>query len=323
MSPRARWSLGLVAVALAAGAVARAGAQSTSGHVHDPSPAATPGATSAEPVSRRVTEHELHAGGGVPRGWKFSVPGGDATKGRELFAELECHTCHLVKGEKFPVPADGKYGGPELTGMGDMHPVEYIAESILSPNAVIVDEPGYIGPDGKSRMPSYGDSLTLAQWLDLVAYLKGLSESGRQHDSAAAKNVERVATAGDYRIRLVYMEPAGHGGHAGHAGHAAPGASTAPTGHLMAFITDEGTGEPVPYLPVSATAHGAGATRTVTLRPMVGDGGFHYGADVALTPQTTKLTLVIGPTTMRVLSSAKGRFAKRATAVFDWSTAAK
>jgi uncharacterized protein involved in high-affinity Fe2+ transport len=92
----------------------------------------------------------------------------------------------------------------------------------------------------------------------------------------------------------------------------------------MAFITEKETGEAVPYLPVTATVQGPGAARrTITLRPMVGDGGFHYGADVILLKHTARLTLAIGPTTMRVAGSAKGRFAKPTTAVFDWSTAAK
>jgi len=268
---------------------------------------------------RRVSEEELHRHGGVPRGWKFTVPDGDAARGRELFADLECYKCHEIKGAKFPAPADGKYVGPELTGMGRMHPAEYIAESILFPNAVIVDEPGHTGPDGLSVMPSYADALSVTQWLDLVAYLKSLTEGG--DEEMAMHGVERAATTGDYRIRLVYMPP---GGHRQHAGHGAPAASTPATGHLMAFISDAETGEAVPYLPVTATLRAGGAARrTITLRPMVGDTGFHYGADVAVDERNGQLTLVVGPTTMRVLSSAKGRFGKRATAVFDLSAAPK
>ena len=89
-------------------------------------------------------------------------------------------------------------------------------------------------------------------------------------------------------------------------------------------ITDEQTGEAIPYLPVTATVRSGGAApRTITLHPMVGDQGFHYGADVTLARRTDTLTLAVGPTTMRVLSSAKGRFGKRATAVFDWSAPSK
>jgi hypothetical protein len=315
--------IGAVASAGVWGVGARAGAQPTPGHVHAAAPAGAP---------RRVSEDELHRHGGVPRGWKFSVLPGDVARGRALFGELECHKCHEIKTEKFPVPADGKYSGPELTGMGRIHPAEYIAESILFPNAVIVDEPGTTGPDGLSLMPSYADSLTLVQWLDLVAFLKSLTEGGEHPEG---HGVERVATAGDYRIRLVYGD-AGHHGNASHTaantpsahgGHPAPHSSAKaarPGGHLMAFITEKETGETIPYLPVTATVHGPGsARRTITLRPMVGDGGFHYGADVALSGQIKTLTLVVGPTTMRVTGPAKGRFSKPATAVFDWSAPAK
>lgn len=292
------------------------GAQHRPGHV-PPSVATKPGAAAApesatpapKTAPRRISEDELHRNNGVPRGWKFSVPSGDAARGRELFGELECYKCHEIKTEKFPVPRDGKYIGPELTGMGRIHPAEYIGESILFPNAVIVDEPGTTGPDGLSLMPSYADSIGLQQWLDLVAYLKGLTEGGEHPEG---HGIERVATAGDYRIRLVYAD----GGHEGHAGHAAGG-------HLMAFIAEKETGETIPYLPVTAIVQGPGIRRTITLRPMVGDGGFHYGADVALPKQTRKVTLAIGPTTMRVTGAAKGRYSKPATAVFDWSAAAK
>jgi hypothetical protein len=330
----------LVAIALVA-AGAPAGAQ----HVHPPA-AAPPAAATPAPGAggpRRVSEAELHANHGVPRGWKFGVQPGDAARGRELFAELECYKCHEVDNGKFPVPLDGKYVGPELTGMGRLHPAEYIAESILFPNNVIVDEPGHTGPDGSSKMPSYADSLTVTQWLDLVAYLKSLTEGGEHPEG---HGIERVTTAGDYRIRVVYADsghaghggqatPGGHDAHAGHAmpgGHAAHGADAGrgamaapaarPSGHLMAFVTDRENGETVPYLPVSVTVQGTGAgQRTVTLRPMVSSDGFHYGADVTLLERTEKLTLVIGPTTMRVAPSAKGRFTKPVTAVIEWAAA--
>jgi cbb3-type cytochrome oxidase cytochrome c subunit len=64
--------------------------------------------------------------------------------------------------------------GPDLSGMGSHHPAEYFAESIINPNRVIVDGPGYTGPDGRSRMPEYSDSLTIRQLVDLVAYLNSL-----------------------------------------------------------------------------------------------------------------------------------------------------
>lgn len=88
---------------------------------------------------------------------------------------LECYKCHEIKGEHFPdAPKQPGDTGPELTGMGGHHPAEYLAESILNPNAVIVAEPGYTGPDGLSIMPDYRESLTVAELIELVAYLKSL-----------------------------------------------------------------------------------------------------------------------------------------------------
>src|SRR5438094_289530 len=56
---------------------------------------------------------------------------------------------------------------------------------ILAPDAVLVDGPGYIAPDGRSVMPSYPD-LTLRQLADLVAYLKSLTAGGAAEMLTAA-----------------------------------------------------------------------------------------------------------------------------------------
>ncbi len=262
---------------------------------------------------KKFTMEELHRTGGVPRGWKFTLPAGDAAKGREVFRELECYTCHAIKGENFPPPGvDGKVG-PELTGMGAQHPLEYMAESILAPNAVLVDGPGFIGPDGRSVMPSFGDSLSVMQLIDLAAFLESLTDVGRRHEHGAAP-MEK--TANDYTVRL-QIAPAGDGD----GGHRAHGAQ-AGHDHLMAFIADRESGEPVPYLPVTATIHVEGKlARVVKLTPMVGGQGFHYGANVTLPEGTRTITLVIGRTTMPVTGSAKGRFVKRVTVVFAWGQA--
>lgn len=119
----------------------------------------------------RVGMDELHATGGVPRGWVLTLPAGNAARGREVFARLECFTCHAVSDERFSRPSKP---GPSLTGVGEHHPAGYLLESILNPNAVIVEAPGYTGPDGRSTMPAYRDSLSTSDLLDLVAYLKSL-----------------------------------------------------------------------------------------------------------------------------------------------------
>ena len=247
-----------------------------------------------------ISMDELHRTGGVPRGWKFTLPaGGDPRRGREVFAKLECAKCHEIKSD-FPKTGGAGDVGPELTGMGAHHPAEYFAESILDPNAVILAGPGYVGPDGRSIMPDYRDSLSVAELVDLVAYIKSLSGGEHHHHEA---NAPQEQTASPYTVRVEYQEPA----------------SAKSPGHLMVFVADAATGEPVPYLPVTAVIRSVEtAPRTLRLSPMIGDSGFHYGADVTLPDDTIKLTLTLGVATLKTMGPAARRFAKPVTLSFDW-----
>ena len=112
----------------------------------------------------------------MPKEWRFTLPQGNPQKGREVFITMECYTCHTVQGERFPGdPKEVGGVGPDLTDMGVLHPPEYFAESIINPNAVLTEGPGYVGEDGRSKMPSYNEILTIEQLIDLVAYLKSLA----------------------------------------------------------------------------------------------------------------------------------------------------
>ena len=138
--------------------------------------------TARNPAPIRVTMEQLHAHGGVPRNWKFLMPPGDAAEGRKVFIAMECFACHEVKGEQFPDTSKTPRGtGPDLTGMGAHHSAEYFAESVVNPNRVIVLGTGYTGADGLSKMPSYADTMTLRQLVDLVAYLKSLTTGEMPH----------------------------------------------------------------------------------------------------------------------------------------------
>ena len=123
-------------------------------------------------------------GHGMTTGWKFTLPQGDPMQGRKIFVEVECYKCHEIKGETFPAVAKGEKGvGPELSQMAGMHPVEFFAESIMNSNAVIdsdAKEKGYLGADGKSKMPNYNDILTVKQVVDLAAYLASLKGEERK-----------------------------------------------------------------------------------------------------------------------------------------------
>jgi Cu/Ag efflux protein CusF len=105
-----------------------------------------------------------------PQNWRFTLPKGDAVKGRAIFAKYECSYCHEVRGEDFDFA--GVDYGPELSQMGPLHPLEYFAESIMNPNAVAALE--YRGADGKSTMPSYNEKMTVQELIDVSAYLASL-----------------------------------------------------------------------------------------------------------------------------------------------------
>ncbi len=126
----------------------------------------------------------------IPPRWRFAIPTGDHHAGRQVFADLECFKCHEVVGEDFPTPeAEQGDVGPALSGMGAMHSAEYFVETIIDPNASVAwrikhhkaEQEGYLGADGTSKMPSYNDSMTVQQLIDLVAYMKSLTAREHRH----------------------------------------------------------------------------------------------------------------------------------------------
>ncbi len=135
-------------------------------------------AVSIRAQQQPAVEHEAH---GTAKGWKFTWPQGASAKGREVFAKLECYSCHEVKGETFPAPTEKEKVGPELSAMGPIHEADYFAEAIINPNAVIEKGRGWEGPDGKTKMPSYNDVATVQEIVDLVAYLKALRPPAAEH----------------------------------------------------------------------------------------------------------------------------------------------
>ncbi len=276
-------------------------------HVHG-----QPRSPSTPPASTRITMEALHAAGGVPPGWHFTLPAGDATVGRQAFVTFKCYACHAVAGEQFPLkPGEAATAGPELTGMGGLHPPEYLAESIMNPNAVLIEGPGYIGADGRSIMPSYPD-MTLSQLANLVAYLGTLTapEAMPGHHPA----YERVV--GSYHVRLVYTGGTAGEMHHGHGGAMAMGQAH---GRLSVFLVDRASGQPIPYASVSAAIGVSGKpARTVKLSPRLGQEGFYYGADVMLPADTSRITLSIGPPTMLLDPGAPEDLRRTQTAAFDW-----
>lgn len=315
----AAWGVALV---VAGALIGRVAAQDT-GH-HTPSSATPSQQPSKPPV--RTTMEELHRHGGVPAGWKFSFPSGDPQAGRAVFAKLECYRCHAIKSEAFPqISSQEGPSGPELTGVGGHHPAEYLAESVLNPQTVVVLGPGHTDAAGLSIMPDYRDSLTVAELIDLVAYLKSLGgdderakAAGHHSGAAPAEHRKLLDTiAGHYRIRVVYHESQSSGQQHG----AAPASAPNPPGQtqLMVSVTDGTTGTDVPYLPVTAMIQTPTEAPLMTrLLPLAAEEGFLYGADITLPPKPARVTISVGAMRIRMMPSVAGRFTKPENVSFDW-----
>ncbi|ARN75154.1 c-type cytochrome [Oceanicoccus sagamiensis] len=107
-----------------------------------------------------------------PRG--FSLPKGDIAKGEEVFTTLGCMSCHTIKGiennstqtlEK-PVPLGGKVSRIKTYGelvTSVINPSHKIARSY---SKEVATQPG------QSPMPSFNDTMTVAQLVDLVTFLE-------------------------------------------------------------------------------------------------------------------------------------------------------
>lgn len=95
--------------------------------------------------------------------------------GRDTFEVMKCWQCHTIAGEDFGPLEQGEVG-PELTGIGDIQTYEYLRESILNPNAVIVAPlEDHTDSEGRSKMPVYEDTLNLRDLDRLIYYLANLT----------------------------------------------------------------------------------------------------------------------------------------------------
>jgi mono/diheme cytochrome c family protein len=294
----------VAALVLLAGAPLASLAQTSHRHDHRAAAAAAADSDGGAAASRHVTMEELHRLGGTPRGWKFTLPEGDAARGKQVFVDAGCFKCHAISDAGLPDAGAEKRPGPDLTGMGAHHPAEYFAESILAPNAVIVMGPDFTGTDGLSIMPSYADSLSVEQLLDVVTFLR--SQSGGGPHAQPHGDSTRESVAGDYRVRFASVPVTAAG-------------KTVPGDRFMIFVTDRTTGEPVPYLPVRMKLNAPGkAARVVPLAPTMGADPFHYGATVVVPDDIETIDVAIGPTTMRVTGASVRRYRKPVTVTFEW-----
>ncbi|MBI3786160.1 MAG: cytochrome c [Deltaproteobacteria bacterium] len=112
----------------------------------------------------------------VPKGWKFSLPPGDAAAGKTAFRKLECYTCHKTRAGEFPEPRSSGGTGPELVAAYSRLPREFLAEAILNPHKYMSGTlEHYRGVEKVSaEMRDYSSLITVRELLDLVEFLKHL-----------------------------------------------------------------------------------------------------------------------------------------------------
>ena len=91
-------------------------------------------------------------------------------EGEAIFTAKKCWQCHEIKGKDFGALEAGNVG-PDLTSIGSIQPREYIMESILTPDALIVPPLEDHSVDGRSKMPSYAEQIQVTDLMKLAVFL--------------------------------------------------------------------------------------------------------------------------------------------------------
>ena len=183
---------------------------------------------------------------------------------------------------------------------------------------MLIEGPGYIGGDGHSIMPAT-PAMTLAQLIDLVAYLKSDGS-----DAGHADDESREQTAGGYRVKLAFL-PITADGHRDHAHH--QHGAGAPTGQgqgngRSGSSSSSRTPRPVRPSPTRRSdAHrGGGQTRADReARARLRSGGVppRRRRDAGRRhPQ--EVTVSVGPAALKIGAGAPAPARPAQTIIFDW-----
>jgi len=103
-------------------------------------------------------------------GYGLRLPDGDPARGRVVFERLECRACHDLADDPSPEGADAPPGFVTLGGV--VTRVETHGElvtSVVNPYHEISRPPA---PDSPPRMTNFNDRMTVAELIDLVAFLQ-------------------------------------------------------------------------------------------------------------------------------------------------------
>lgn len=106
----------------------------------------------------------------------FTLPPGDAQRGKEAFVHFRCYDCHTVSDVEMPVAEERDQAIVELGGaVGRIRSYDDLVTAIINPSHRLAQ--GYsetlVAQDGKSKMTIYNDVMTVSQLVDLVTFLQG------------------------------------------------------------------------------------------------------------------------------------------------------
>jgi sulfur-oxidizing protein SoxX len=107
----------------------------------------------------------------------FVLPQGDIAQGEQVFVDFNCHGCHTIPDVEFP---DTDFAPPFILEIGgEVYRVKNYGElltAVVNPDHII--SPKYVAMLERagreaviSPMPYYGEEMTVAELLDLVAFL--------------------------------------------------------------------------------------------------------------------------------------------------------
>ena len=107
----------------------------------------------------------------------FVMPAGDIAQGEQVFLDFKCHACHTIPGIELPqveqkLPFDVEIGGKVLRVKNHGE----LLTAVVNPNqSICMSYRLKMEREGKevylSPMPYFGEEMTVAELVDLVAFL--------------------------------------------------------------------------------------------------------------------------------------------------------
>ena len=117
----------------------------------------------------------LGCGHTSPPAAEFVLPAGDVELGKATFLEMRCYDCHSISGVDLPVAEEPNQAVVELGGnVTKVRSYADLVTSIVNPSHKLAQ--GYnavlVASGGKSNMTNYNEAMTVAELINLVAFLE-------------------------------------------------------------------------------------------------------------------------------------------------------